>query len=86
MRQQQVSKRAVELLRDREFWRIRVEEKQRFQAKKKEAWEFFRRVPSYKPKNQEELKEEFKRMMTGYSSGSTEGREKYLDEWKIELS
>ena len=23
--------------------------------------------------------------MTGYSSGSTEGREKYLDEWKVEL-
>ena len=23
--------------------------------------------------------------MTGYSSGSTEGREKYLDEWKTEL-
>ena len=23
--------------------------------------------------------------MTGYSSGSTEGREKYLDEWMIEL-
>ena len=23
--------------------------------------------------------------MTGYSSGSSEGREKYLDEWKIEL-
>ena len=25
------------------------------------------------------------RVMTGYSSGSTEGREKYLDEWTIEL-
>ena len=23
--------------------------------------------------------------MTGYSSGSTEGREKYVDEWKTEL-
>ena len=63
-----------------------MEEKQRFQAKKKEAWEFLRRVPSFKPKSQEEFEEEFKpRVMTGYSSGSTEGREKYLDEWKIEL-
>ena len=78
MRQQLVSKRSVELLRDREFWRTRVKEK--------EAWEFFRRVPSFKPKSQEEFEEEFKRrVMTGYSSGSTEGREKYLDEWKIEL-
>ena len=86
MRQQLVSKRSVELLRDREFWRTRVEEKQRFQAKKKEAWEFFRRVPSFKPKSQEEFDEEFgRRVMTGYFSGSTEGREKYLDEWKIQL-
>ena len=86
MRQQLVNKRPAELLRDRDFWRTRVEEKQRFQAKKKEAWEFFRRVLSFKPKSQEEFEEEFRRrVMTGYSSGSTDGREKYLEEWKIEL-
>ena len=86
MRQRLVNKRPAELLRSREIWKTRVEEKTRFQAKKKEAWEFFRRMPSLKPKNQEEFEEEFKRrVMTGYSSGSTEGREKYLDEWKIEL-
>ena len=86
MRQQLVNKRPVELLRDREFWKTCVEERQRFQVKRKEAWEFFKRVPSFKPKNQEEFEEEFKRrVMTGYSSGSTEGREKHLDEWKIEL-
>ena len=56
MRQQLVSKRSVELLRDREFWRARVEKKQRFQAKKKEAWEFFRRVPSFKPKSKRNSK------------------------------
>ena len=39
-RQQLVNKRPAELLRARDFWRTRVEEKQRFQAKKKEAWEF----------------------------------------------
>ena len=39
-----------------------------------------------KPKSQGEFEEKFKRrVMTGYSSGSTEGREKYLDEWKTEL-
>ena len=86
MRQQLANKRPVELLRDRELWKTRVEEKRRFQAKKKEAWEFFRRMPSSKTKEQEEFEEEFKRrVMTGYSSGSTEGREKYLDEWMIEL-
>ena len=63
-----------------------MEEKQRLRAKKMEAWEFFRRVPSFKPKSQEEFDEEFRRrVMTGYSSGSTEGREKYLDEWQTEL-
>ena len=69
-RQQLVNKRPVELLRDREFWRTREEEKQRFQAKK-EAWEFFRRVPSFKPKSLGEFEEEFKRrVMTGYSSAA----------------
>ena len=33
----------------------------------------------------EECRASNPRVMTGYSSGSTEGREKYLDEWKIEL-
>ena len=79
MRQQLVNKRPAELLRDRELWKTRAEEKRRFQARKKEAWEFFRRVPSFKPKKQEEFEEEFKRkVMTGYSSDSTEGREKYF--------
>ena len=49
----------------------RVEEKQRFHTKKKEAWEFFRRLPSFKPKEQEEFEEEFKqKVMTGHSSGT----------------
>ena len=61
MRQQLVNKRPAELLRDPELWKTRVEEKRRFQAKKREAWEFFRRVPSFKPKEQEEFDEEFKR-------------------------
>ena len=86
MRQQLVNKRPVELLRDGELWKTRVEEKRRFQTKKKETWEFFRGLPNFKPKEQEEFEEEFKlRVMTGYSSGSTEGREKYLDEWTVEL-
>ena len=85
-RQQLVNKRPAELLRARDFWRTRVEEKQRFQVKKKEAWEFFRRVPSFRPNKQEHFEEEFKqKVMTGYSSGSPEGRERYLDEWTAEL-
>ena len=86
MRQQLVNKRSAELLRDREFWRTRVEEKQCFHIKKQEAWEFFRRLPSFRPKKQEHFEEEFKqKVMTRYSSGSHEGRERYLDEWTVEL-
>ena len=56
-----------------------MEEKQRFHTKKKEAWEFSGRLPSFKPKKQEEFEEEFKRkVMTGCSSGSPEEREKIL--------
>ena len=43
------------------------------------------RLPSF-AKEQEEFKEEFKRkMMTRCSSGSPEGRKKYLDECTVEL-
>ena len=63
-----------------------MEEKQRFQIKKKEEWEFFRRLPSFKLKKQEDFEEEFKqKVMIGYSSGSLEGQERYLDEWMVEL-
>ena len=86
MRQKLMNERPEELRRNREFWRTRVEEKQRFQMKKKEAWEFFRRLPSFSPKKQEDFEEKFKRkVMTGYSSGSVEGQERYLDEWTVEL-
>ena len=86
MSQQLVNKRPEELRRDREQWKTRVEEKERFHTKKKEAWEFFRRLPSFKPKEQEDFEEEFKRkVMTGCSSGSPEEREKYLDRWTVEL-
>ena len=39
-----------------------------------------------KPKKQDDFEEEFKqKVMTRYFSGSPEGREKYLDEWVVEL-
>ena len=86
MRQQLMNKRQEQLQRDRELWKTRVEEKQRFHIKKKEAWEFFRRLPSFRPNKQEHFEEEFKqKVMTRYSSGSPEGRERYLDEWMVEL-
>ena len=48
-----------------------MEEKQRIHTKKKEAWEFFRRLPSFKPKEQEEFEETIKQIvMIGHSSGT----------------
>lgn len=60
MRLQLVSKRPAELRRTQEFWRTRLEEKQRLQLKKEEAWEFFRRLPSFKPQRKEDFVEEFR--------------------------
>ena len=60
MRLQLVSKRPAELRRTQEFWRTRVEEKQRLQLKEEEAWEFFRRLPSFKPQRKEDFAEEFR--------------------------
>ena len=78
LRQQLMSKRPEELRRNREFWKTRVEEKQRFHTKK-EAWDFFGRLPSFKPKKQKEFEEEFRRkVMTGCRNGSPEEREKKL--------
>ena len=45
MRQQLVSKRPEELRRSREHWRLRAEEKERFQGMQEEALELFRRQP-----------------------------------------
>ena len=56
------------------------------EEKKHEAREFFRRLPSFKPKKHEHFEEEFKQMvMTGCSSDSVAGQERYLDEWTVEL-
>ena len=43
-------------------------------------------MPSFRPNKQEHFEEDFKqKVMTRYSSGSPEGRERYLDEWMVEL-
>ena len=87
MREQLVSKRPEELRRNRELWKTRVEETQRFHTQKKEAWEFFRRLPSFSPKKQEDFEEQFRqKVMTGYNSGSIKGQEKCLDEWTVRVA
>ena len=60
MRLELVSKRPAELRRTQEFWRTRVEEKQRLQLKKEEAWEFFRRLPGFKLQRKADFAKEFR--------------------------
>ena len=62
-----------------------AEEKQRFQDKKKEACEFFRRHRSFKPKTRDELEQEFKRkILSGFYNSSIKEQEKDLQEWTDE--
>ena len=37
-----------------------MEEKQSLQLKEEEAWEFFRRLPTFKPQRKEDFVEEFR--------------------------
>ena len=58
-----------------------MEEKQHLQVKKEEAWQFFRRLPNFKPKKNEDFGEEHKReVMTGVPIVSHDGRERYLEQ------
>ena len=58
MRLELMSKTPAELRRTQEFWRTRVEEKQCWQLKKEEPWEFFR-LPSFQLQRKEDFEEEF---------------------------
>ena len=52
-----------------------MEEKQHLKVKKEEAWQFFRRLPNFKPKKNEDFGEEHKReVMTGVPIVSHEER------------
>ena len=66
MRQQLVNKRQ-ELRRDRQHWKTLV-------VWKKKVLEFFRRLPSFIPKELEEFEEEFKRKVTRETPRWVDGR------------
>ena len=73
----------VELRRSREHKRKRAEEKQRFQDKKEEASEVFRRQASLRPRTREES--ERKVIVSGLYRGSKGEQEKELQEWTEEV-
>ena len=86
-RQELVNMRPVELRRSLEHWRLRAEEKQRFQGMQEEAWELFRRQPGNKQTTKEKFAQEFKRKVTNMMDGpfGSKAREKYLLKWINEL-
>ena len=87
MRQQLVSKRPEELRRSREHWRLRAEEKQRFQGMQEEAWELFRRQPGHKQTAKEKFAQEFERRVMNMVEGpaGSKVKEIYLHLWMNEL-
>ena len=57
-----------------------VEEKQHLKVKEEEAWHFFRQLPNFKPKKNDDFGEEHQpEVMTGVPIVSHEGRERYLE-------
>ena len=53
-----------DLRRERDRWKKRVEEKQRLQGKKEEAWELFQRQPRFGAARREEFEREYKQKVT----------------------
>ena len=90
MRQQLAVMKPDELRRSREHWRsrARVEDEQRLQEWKEEAWELFRKQPGRKPNTKKKVRAgvpaEIHRHDTGPFS-TCKGQENYLHQWMHEL-
>ena len=76
-----------DLRRERDDWRRRAEERQRFQDEEEEAWEFFNGQAALRSKTREAFEQEFKRNVhvSGLYRGSQEEQEKQLQEWTEEV-
>ena len=77
-RKELVNMRPGELRRSLERWQVRAEEVQRFQDKKEQAWDLYRRVLS---KRREDFENEFHRWVTRNDKAD----EKLLQDWTDEL-
>ena len=77
-----------DIRRERDLWKTRSEEHERFQSKKEEAWELFLRQSSFKQRTREEFEEEFKQKTQDVACGRLARRkeqEKNLQKWTSEL-
>ena len=77
-----------DIRRERDLWKTRSEEHERFQSKKEEASELFGRQSSFKQRTREEFEEEFKQKTQDVAFGRLarrEEQEKNLQKWTSEL-
>ena len=61
MRHRLTGQNREELRRNRDHWKARAEDEERFQKMKEEAWRLFERQPGFKRKTRNEFEEEFGR-------------------------
>ena len=85
MRQRFMSQNREELRQSRDYWKTRVEEEERLQKTKEEAWRLFERMPGFKRKTREMFEEEFTRKVKNALCNSRKEREKAVQEWSNDM-
>ena len=85
MRQQLTGQKREELRRNRDHWKARAEDEERFQKMKEEAWSLFERQPGFKRKTRNELEEEFGRKVRNVMGNSRGEQEKVVQKWSDEM-
>ena len=76
MWQQLICQKREELRRNRDHWKARADDEERFQKMKEEAWRLFERQPGFKRKTREEFEEELTRKVRNTPGNNREEREK----------
>ena len=85
MRQRLTGQKREELRRNRDHWKARAEDEERFQKMKEEAWRLFERQPGSKRKTRNEFEEEFGRKVRNAMGNSRGEQEKAVQKWSSEM-
>ena len=85
MRQQLTGQKREELRRNRDHWKARAEDEERFPKMKEEAWRLFERPPGFKRKTRNEFEEEFGRKVRNVMGNSRGEQEKAVQKWSSEM-
>ena len=85
MRQQLTGQKREELRRNRDHWKARTEDEERFQKMTEKAWSLFERLPGFKRKTRNEFEEEFNRKVRNVMGNSKGEQEKAVQKWSSEM-